>query len=90
MTYSITLQNDTSGCRLKIERGGFTCHTHRGSDTLCIWEQVGTSTHAEDGRRLDLSSVDIEDIAESMETAGMWHRVGNELPSEITKKEIIA
>jgi hypothetical protein len=75
MTHFITLQNDTEARRVKIERGGITGFALRGSDSLRIWEQVGISTHDEDGRRLDLSAVDIEAIADAMETAG-WRRVG--------------
>ena len=74
MTHFITLQNDSLARRVKIERGGITAFTLRGSDSLRIWEQDGVTTHDCDGRRIDLDPASVEAVAAALETVG-WHRV---------------
>jgi hypothetical protein len=74
MTHFITLQNDTTARRLKIERGGFTGFSLRGSDSLRIWEQDSITTHDCDGQRIDLDPASVEAVAAALESVG-WHRV---------------
>jgi len=70
MTHSITLQNDSAARRVKIERGGMTGYSLRGSDTLRIWEQDSITTHDSIGRRLDLDPATVDAIVAALKGVG--------------------
>ena len=83
MTHHITLQNDSTHARVKIERGSITDFVLRPRGAFRIWEMSDITTHDANGRRLDLDPFMVEAVAATLEGVG-WRRVlSAEAQSEI-------